>query len=238
MISRTPSAASSSTSRTMSPMRRLTSGPRTIGTMQKVHELSQPIWMVTHAEWPWSRRAGSADGYASCSSRISTTGPSSRARSSSAAALARLWVPNTTSTWPARSTISSRSFWARQPPTAIWRSGRSCLQRLQAAEVAVELVVGVLADAARVEHDDVGRRRASSVGSMPSAASSPAMRSESCSFIWHPKVRTWKRRGSAAGCWGWFTGDQSTERPARPRPAAQSNTLRSERSSDLALRRA
>jgi hypothetical protein len=29
-----------------------------------------------------------------------------------------------------------------------------------------------------------------SAGTRPSAASSPAMRSESCSFIWHPKVRT------------------------------------------------
>ena len=85
VISRTPSAASCSTSWTMSPIRRLTSAPRTIGTMQKVHELSQPIWMVTHAECALSRRAGSADGYASCSSRISTTGPSSRARSSSVA---------------------------------------------------------------------------------------------------------------------------------------------------------
>src|SRR5215213_9948076 len=28
----------------------------------------------------------------------------------------------------------------------------------------------------------------------PSASSSPAMRSESCSFIWHPKVRTMYRR--------------------------------------------
>ena len=31
-------------------MRRLTSAPRTMGTMQKVHELSHPTWMVTHAE--------------------------------------------------------------------------------------------------------------------------------------------------------------------------------------------
>src|SRR3712207_659014 len=29
---------------------------------------------------------------------------------------------------------------------------------------------------------------------IPSASSSPAMRSESCSFIWHPKVRTRYRR--------------------------------------------
>src|SRR5262245_8815158 len=34
----------------------------------------------------------------------------------------------------------------------------------------------------------------SSAGSIPSAASRPAMRSESCSFIWHPNVRTKKRR--------------------------------------------
>ena len=50
----------------------------------------------------------------------------------------------------------SRSFWARQPPTTICMSGRSVLEGLQLAEVAVELVVGVLADAAGVEHDDVG----------------------------------------------------------------------------------
>ena len=37
-------------------MRRLISGPRTIGTMQKVHELSQPTWMVTQARVAeWSR---------------------------------------------------------------------------------------------------------------------------------------------------------------------------------------
>src|SRR4051794_41838387 len=30
----------------------------------------------------------------------------------------------------------------------------------------------------------------SSPAAYPSASSSPAMRSESCSFIWHPKVRT------------------------------------------------
>ena len=35
--------------------------------------------------------------------------------------------------------------------------GPRVLQRLQVPEVAVELVVGVLADAARVQHDDVGR---------------------------------------------------------------------------------
>ena len=45
----TPRRASSSTSPTMSLTGRLTSGPRTAGTMQKAHELSHPIWMFTHA---------------------------------------------------------------------------------------------------------------------------------------------------------------------------------------------
>src|SRR5450759_1829077 len=42
----------------------------------------------------------------------------------------------------------------------------------------------------------------SSVGSMPSATRSPASRSESCSFIWHPKVRTWNRRDMRARVYG------------------------------------
>ena len=57
-------------------------------------------------------------------------GPRAGPARAASAACARLWVPNTTSTWPARSTISSRSFWARQPPTAIWRSGRSAFSAL------------------------------------------------------------------------------------------------------------
>ena len=35
-----------------------------------------------------------------------------------------LWVPKTAATWGARARIASRSFCARQPPTAIWRPGR------------------------------------------------------------------------------------------------------------------
>ncbi len=55
----------------------------------------------------------------------------------------------------------------------------------QVAEVAVELVVGVLAHRAGVEHHDVGVR---AVGGPPvsRASSSPASRSESCTFIWQP----------------------------------------------------
>ena len=51
----------------------------------------------------------------------------------------------------------SRSIWARQPPTAICMSGPALAEGLEVAEMSVELVVGVLPDAAGVEHDDVGR---------------------------------------------------------------------------------
>ena len=58
----TPSAARAATSATMSANGRLISSPRTAGTMQKAHVLSQPIWIVTQALYDVVRRAGSADG--------------------------------------------------------------------------------------------------------------------------------------------------------------------------------
>ena len=57
-------------------------------------------------------------------------------------------------------TMVARSFWAMQPPTAICMPGLRGLGRAQLAEVAVELVVGVLPHRAGVEDDDVGRLRA------------------------------------------------------------------------------
>jgi hypothetical protein len=76
----TPCTARSCTSATTSSNGRLISAPRTAGTMQNAHELSQPIWIVTHALYDVSRRAGSADGNSAwssmtASSRISVIGP-------------------------------------------------------------------------------------------------------------------------------------------------------------------
>ncbi|CPU64577.1 Uncharacterised protein [Mycobacteroides abscessus] len=48
-----------------------------------------------------------------------------RARSSRTGRASRLWVPNTTSTQGAFSTMVPRSFCARQPPTAICMPGRA-----------------------------------------------------------------------------------------------------------------
>src|SRR5664279_5899099 len=38
----------------------------------------------------------------------------------------------------------------------------------------------------------------SGAATKPSAVRAPARRSESCSFIWHPKVRMWNDRGGGA----------------------------------------
>ena len=63
--------------------------------------------------------------------------------------------------------------------------GVAALAWRQVAEVAVELVVGVLADRAGVEDDDV---RVVAVGrpQVAGRSSRPASRSESWTFIWHP----------------------------------------------------
>jgi hypothetical protein len=59
-------------------------------------------------------------------------------------------VPNTTSTWGARVLLGQAT------GDRDLKVGPLLLERLQVPEVAVQLVVGVLADAAGVEHDDVG----------------------------------------------------------------------------------
>ena len=71
-------------------------------------------------------------------------------------ACARLWVPNTTSTWRRPLAHELAVLLGEAAADRDLQVGPRVLQRLQSAEVAVELVVGVLADAARVEHDDVG----------------------------------------------------------------------------------
>ena len=92
--------------------------------MQNVQVLLQPTEMATQAEYGDSRRAGSTDGNRSSDSRISTCACSwTRARSSSTGSEPMLWVPNTTSTHGARWVMAARSFWARQPPTAICMPG-------------------------------------------------------------------------------------------------------------------
>ena len=98
--------------------------PRSAGTMQNVQVLLQPTEIDTHAAYADSRLVGSVEGKTDSDSRISTCASSiTRARSSSTGSEPMLWVPKTTSTHGALVVIVSRSFWARQPPTAICMPG-------------------------------------------------------------------------------------------------------------------
>ncbi len=95
----------------------------------------------------------------------------------------------TTSTHGALWRTSSRSFWVAQPPTTRSAVGVAILPLLELAQVAVHPVVGSLSNGAGVdEHHirvlEVGRRQ-----SCHRPRTDPAIRSESCSFIWQPKVR-------------------------------------------------
>ncbi len=188
-----PAAAKSCTSVTTCPNGRLISGPRTAGTMQKAHWLSQPIWMVTHAAQAWSRRTGRADGKASspsgAASRISNAGtPVAAAEASRSPACPTLWVPHTASTHGARRWMASWSFWARQPPTAICTPGRRSLMALRWPRCPYSLL-SAFSRMQQVLRTMTSAASARSVATRPSPSRMPARRSESCSFIWQPKVR-------------------------------------------------
>ena len=168
--------------------------------MQKAHELSQPIWIVTQASYEVTRLAGNADGNiawssSTASSKISVSGPSTREVSRSSAARCTLCVPITTSTQGARFCTMSRSFWAKQPETTICRPSRASFQRFNIPRLPYNL----LSAFSRIQHvfnTTTSASSSSSTAHKPSASSKPEIRSESWSFIWHPKVRTTYERGS------------------------------------------
>ena len=97
--------------------------------MQNVHELLHPTLMATQAAYADSRRLGRVEGKVRRDSSISTCAAwLTAARRSSTGSESTLCVPNTTSTHGALRTIVSRSFWARQPPTAICMPGSASLR--------------------------------------------------------------------------------------------------------------
>ena len=192
VTSLTPSATSASISARMSPGRRSFSLPRSDGTMQNVHVLLHPTEMETHAAYADSRRVGRVEGNTSSDSRISTCASAcTRARSSSTGSDPMLCVPKTTSTQGARRTTSPRSFCAMHPPTAIcspgWRAftlamwPRLPYRRLSAfSRTAHVLNTTTSAPAPSTSSDRPSARDS------PAASSSPLIRSESWTFIWHP----------------------------------------------------
>jgi hypothetical protein len=73
----------------------------------------------------------------------------------------------------------------RRRPTAICMPGVRSLTGLRWPRLPSSFVVGVLAHGAGVEHDDV-RLRAVRDRGVARPSSRPAMRAESCTFIWQP----------------------------------------------------
>ena len=106
-------------------------------------------------------------------SRISTCASCcERARSSSAGSEPMLWVPKTTSTHGALSVIVVAVLLRQAAADGDLHVGVGGLERRQVPEVAVELVVGVLAHRAGVEHDHVGLR-AGGRGDVPRVLQQP-----------------------------------------------------------------
>ena len=103
------------------------------------------------------------------------------------------FVPNTASTHGAFCAILLRSSWAMHPPIAICMFG--CV-RLRSAH---RPMVPYMRSAAfsRTAHvfmtirsTSLSAACSSVAGMYPSSSSTPAIRSESCTFIWHPSVCT------------------------------------------------
>ena len=108
-----------------SPGRRSFSLPRSDGTMQNVQVLLQPDrdrhpGGVRRLALGRQRRREHLERLEDLDLRLLLRPARARA---APAATPMLWVPNTTSTHGAFSTIVERSFWARQPPTAICMPG-------------------------------------------------------------------------------------------------------------------
>ncbi len=173
----------------MSPVLRSFSLPRSAGTMQKVQVLLQPTEMETQAAYALSRRVGSVDGNASSDSAISTCASScTRARSRRTGKLADV-VRTEDDVHPGRLLHHGVAVLLGQAAAdGDLHPGALRLHRREAAEVAVQPVVGVLPDGAGVEDDDVrvpvgpSRARARNLRLRGARES----RSESWTFIWHP----------------------------------------------------
>ena len=156
-----PAPARPSTSATIWPKGRLISGPRTAGTMQKAQLLSQPIWMVTQAAQAWSRRTGRAEGKASSPSETACQdlqdGPAGRRRRCQQLAGPTHVVGAPDRVHPGGPLLDQLPVLLGQAAAdGDLQAGPATLERLEVTELAVQLVVGVLPDAAGVEHHHVG----------------------------------------------------------------------------------
>ena len=135
--------------------------------MQKVQAMSQPGAIDTHARNPGSSPRGGQRAWGT--SRCTRAHPSGDRRARPAPT-GRAGGATRGSRRPRRPRVlsagSRRSFCARHPLTTI-TCGLAALDRLEVSQVAVQLVVGVLPDHARIEHDHRGLRHVLGLGHAP-----------------------------------------------------------------------
>ncbi len=97
-----------------------------------------------------------------------------------------LCVPKTTSTQGAFFTMVSRSFCARQPPTAICMPGRAAFFGARWPRLPYSLLSAFSRTAQVLKTTTSAASAPSGARTYPASSSSPANRSESWTFIWHP----------------------------------------------------
>jgi len=142
----------------MSPSERDRCGPRTSGTMQKVHALSHPIPTATQAWWLDPRWAGRALGKISVYSR--------NVHLRAVAFGLADEVDQAGHGMRADHHVHPRGLGLDDPLVLLGQAAGhhdaqprvGQLQRLEVAQGAVQAPVGVLPDGAGVEHDDLGIR--------------------------------------------------------------------------------
>src|SRR3954447_1158958 len=178
-----------STSATSSSAGRETSRPRVDGTMQYEQTLLQPTEICTH---PWCSRARFSGSRPVKPSNSKYPWAVSESLVRNSASLCTCPGPKATSTNGKRRKTSSLTDWAQQPPTPMTRAG----SRRLSARASPRWATNRSSAFSRIEHVLKRMRSASaraSASAYPSDSSMPFIRSESCSFIWHPKVVTWYR---------------------------------------------
>jgi hypothetical protein len=184
--------------------------------MQYVQRSLQPFITVTNALT--GVRPGSAAPAKKCgaakSNSVRTTGwLAASASSSSLGSSGMLSGPSTKSMSGMRLSSASPSCWATQPATAIVSSGRS---RLSSAmrPTSLRSFCSAFSRMLQVLSSTRSASASPSASRWPALRSTSPIRSESCEFIWQPKVMTENR---AIG---------SVYRRHRQEPAAEGSTSR------------
>jgi len=157
--------------------------------MQKLQYLLQPSITDTQARAPSARGSGRRSNF-SISGKLTSTAarPVRRRASISSGRRCRVCGPNTRSTNGARAVTPKPSWLATQPPTPMSTCGRRCLSERHSPR-SENTFSCAFSRTEQVFMSSTSASAGSSVASRPACTrSTSAIRAESYSFIWQPKV--------------------------------------------------